>query len=225
MNKKSNRLHSSQKNAMLRARNQEQIHAYFEQILNLRNSGEAYPVKLDDVWPLMYSDKKKATDVLKADFIYEVDYIVQKSDNQFFGQKSPKLSHTPGRPREDYFLTAECLEWFIARKIHSVFAVYREVFHLNVKASTPIAGVYPILYQGKVLYPYTPLLKAIGYSTRSGSVQSRRRQYPQHFVKYTDRNWITPEMANLLMQQRETKELQEKLKSAQQFLPFKDEEV
>lgn len=40
MNKKSNRLHSSQKNAMLRARNREQIRSYFEQVLNLRNSGE-----------------------------------------------------------------------------------------------------------------------------------------------------------------------------------------
>lgn len=225
MNKKSNRLHSSQKNVMLRARNSEQIRSYFEQVLNLRNSGEAYPVKLDDVWPLIYARKEKAVEVLKDEFYEDIDYIMQRADNQFFPQNSEKSSHTPGRPREDYYLTVECLEWFIARKIRSVFAVYHKVFHLNVKANTPIAGIYPILYQGKVLYPYTPLLKAIGYSTRSGSVQSRRRQYPQHFVKYTDRNWITPEMANLLMQQRETKVLQEKLKSAQQFLPFKDEEV
>lgn len=225
MKQKNNRLHSSQKNAMLRARNSEQIRPYFEQVLNLRNNGEAYPVKLDDVWPLMYSDKKDATDVLKADFIYEVDYIVQKSDNQFFGQNSPKLSHTPGRPREDYYLTVECLEWFIARKIRSVFAVYREVFHLNVKANTPIAGIYPILYQGKVLYPYTPLLKAIGFSTRSGSVQKRRRTYPQNFIKVFGRNFITADMVKLLEDERKLIVLRDNMRHAQQFLPFKEEEA
>lgn len=240
MNKKTNRLHSSQKNAMLRARNREQIRSYFEQVLNLRNSGEAYPVKLDDVWTLVYSRKDKAVEVLKAEFYEGIDYITQSADNQRFPQKEGNF-HNPQRSdyqrsgqnpqivggdfrSKHYFLTAACLEYFIARRVPEVFEVYRKVFHLNIEASTPVAGVYPILYQGKVLYPYTLLLKAIGYSTRSGSVQSRRRQYPQHFMKYTDRNWITPAMAKLLVQQRDTRVLQEQLKDAQQFLPFKEEE-
>lgn len=222
MNKKTNRLHSSQKNAMLRARNREQIRSYFEQVLNLRNSGEAYPVKLDDVWPLVYGYKKDAIDVLKTEFYEGIDYISKVPDYQRSGQNSPIVG---GDFRsKHYFLTAACLEYFIARRVPEVFEVYRKVFHLNIEASTPIAGVYPILYQGKVLYPYTLLLKAIGYSTRSGSVQSRRRQYPQHFMKYTDRNWITPAMAELLVQQRDTRVLQEQLKDTQQFLPFKEEE-
>lgn len=222
MNKKTNRLHSSQKNAMLRARNREQIRSYFEQVLNLRNSGEAYPVKLDDVWPLVYGYKKKAIEVLKAEFYEGIDYITQSSDNQRSPQKGTNIGGDI--KSKNYLLTTNCLEWFIARRERSVFEVYHQVFHLTIEASTPVAGVYPILYQGKVLYPYTLLLKAIGYSTRSGSVQSRRRQYPQHFMKYTDRNWITPAMAKLLVQQRDTRALQEQLKDAQQFLPFKEEE-
>lgn len=224
MNKKTNRLHSSQKNAMLRARNREQIRSYFEQVLNLHNCGDPFPVDLDEVWPLVYSRKDNAVKVLERKFVKEEEYISKMIDNQRFRQKAE--SKTGGDFRTiQYKLSVGCMEFLIAREDTSIFAIYREVFHVFSKSLIPIAGVYPVLLQGKILYPYTPLLKAIGYSTRSGSVQSRRRQYPQHFVKYTDRNWITPEMANLLVQQRETIVLQEKLKHAQQFLPFKEDEV
>lgn len=225
MNKKTNRLHSSQKNAMLRARNREQIRSYFEQVLNLRNSGEAYPVKLDDVWPLVYGYKKDAVDILKAEFYEGIDYVMQRADNQFLGQNSLKQFHTPGRPMKTYFLTSACLEYFIARRVPEVFEVYRKVFHLTIEANTPIAGIYPILYQGKVLYPYTPLLKAIGFSTHSGSVQKRRRTYPQYFIKVFGRNFITVDMVKLLEDERKLIVLRDNMRHAQQFLPFKEEEV
>lgn len=225
MNKKSNRLHSSQKNAMLRARNREQIRSYFEQVLNLRNSGEPYPVKLDDVWPLVYARKDIAVEVLKDEFYKDIDYVTQRADNQFFHQNREKSSHTPGRPMETYFLTSACLEYFIARRVPEVFEVYRKVFHLTVEANTPIAGIYPILYQGKVLYPYTPLLKAIGFSTRSGSVQKRRRTYPQNFIKVFGRNFITTDMVKLLEDERKLIVLRDHMRHAQQFLPFKEEEA
>lgn len=241
MNKKTNRLHSSQKNVALSANNREQIHAYFEQVLNLRNSGNPFPVDLDEVWPLVYPYKKNAVDILINEYIEGTEYVAQNTSYEVFTKKGKNLgdmqstdtqrftqkgkSKVGGRPSNKYYISIECMQYLIARKRRYLFDIYIQVFNLVVDASIPIAGVYPVLLQGKILYPYTPLLKAIGYSTRSGSVQSRRRQYPQHFVKYTDRNWITPEMANLLVQQRETIVLQEKLKHAQQFLPFKEDEV
>lgn len=224
MNKKTNRLHSSQKNVALSANNREQIRAYFEQVLNLRNSGNPFPVDLDEVWPLVYTRKDVAVDILKKEYLKGKEYIAQLTGTQRFQQKVE--SNIGGDLKSmTYHISVECMQYLIARKRRYLFDIYIQVFNLVVDASIPIAGVYPVLLQGKILYPYTPLLKAIGYSTRSGSVQSRRRQYPQHFVKYTDRNWITPEMANLLVQQRETIVLQEKLKHAQQFLPFKEDEV
>lgn len=222
MNKKSNRLHSSQKNAMLRARNREQIRSYFEQVLNLRNSGEAYPVKLDDVWPLVYSRKDDAVKVLKDEFYEGIDYVTQRVDNQFFRQNSLKQFHTPGRPQEAYFLTAACLEYFIARRVPEVFEVYRKVFHLTVEANTPIAGVFPILYQGKVYYPYNQLLRAIGYSGRSGSVQKRKRQYPGCFIKAFGINFITPSFVEMLTKQRELLVIQQEMKLKQLELQFKE---
>lgn len=222
MNKKTNRLHSSQKNAMLRARNREQIRLYFEQVLNLRNNGEPFPVDLDEVWPLVYSRKDNAVKVLERKFIKDKEFVTQVIENQRFRQLAKSKIGGDFRTVK-YKLSIGCMEFLVAREDVEVFAIYREVFHVFSDSLVPIAGVYPVLYQGKVLYPYTLLLKALGYSTRSGSVQSRRRQYPGHFAKYLDRNWVTPEMAKLLVQQHDTRALQEKVKNAQQFLPFKEE--
>lgn len=209
---------------MLRARNRDQIRSYFEQVLNLRNSGEAFPVDLDEVWPLVYSRKDNAVKVLERKFVKEEEFDVQISNNQRFRQKAESKVGGDFRTVK-YKLSVECMEYLIAREDTAIFAVYREVFHIFSKSLSPIAGVFPVLYQGKVYYPYTPLLKAVGYSTRSGSVQSRRRQYPQQFVKYADRNWITPDMANLLVRRHEALVLQQELKKAQPMLPFKEETV
>lgn len=238
MNKKSNRLHSSQKNAMLRARNREQIRSYFEQVLNLRNSGEAYPVKLDDVWPLVYGRKDDAVEVLKREFYSELDYIVKTPDYQRLRQKSGNLDSLQGTGNQGsvrnplkvggdfrsktYFLTAACLEYFIARRVPEVFEVYRKIFHLNVEANTPIAGVFPVLYQGKVYYPYNQLLRAIGYSGRSGSVQKRKRQYPGCFIKVFGINFITPSFVEMLTKQRELLVIQQEMKLKQLELQFKE---
>lgn len=35
------------------------IRSYFEKVLELVKSGEDFPVNLDDVWPLIYSDQKE----------------------------------------------------------------------------------------------------------------------------------------------------------------------
>lgn len=43
------------------------IRSYFEKVLELVESGEDFPVNLDDVWPLIYSDKGKAVRVLTGD--------------------------------------------------------------------------------------------------------------------------------------------------------------
>lgn len=54
------------------------IRSYFEKVLELVESGEDFPVNLDDVWPLIYSDKGKAVRVLTGDngFIKNIDYKV-----------------------------------------------------------------------------------------------------------------------------------------------------
>lgn len=251
------KLHSSRKHAMRVNENREQLRAYFEKVLNLRNSGEPFPVDLDEVWPLAYSRKDHAVRVLLKKFIPNKEYITQKAENQrliqneenavllqvadyqFFPQNEENSSKEQttdnqrfrqnaenllGRPVVTYKLSTFCLEWLIAREVPEVFEVYQKVFYLMADAMIPINGVFPILYKGQVLYNYNEMLRSISFSTRSGSVSKRKRQFPQHFVKVGPSNYITPHFARYLMKQKEQLLLQQEMKSAQGYLPFAEED-
>lgn len=98
------------------------IRNYFQYILTLSKSGEAFPVNLEDVYYLAYSSKEKAVRALKDDETY-----VQNLDYQFLAKNGEKSSK--GRPSITYKLSIPCLEYFIARKVRPVFEVYRQVFH------------------------------------------------------------------------------------------------
>ena len=104
------------------------IRNYFQYILTLSKSGEAYPVNLEDVFYLVYNKKSDAVESLKKDevFLQDVDYqVLRQNPQNLFG----------GRPKDIYKLSIPCLEYFIARKVRPVFEVYRQVFH----AATDVA--------------------------------------------------------------------------------------
>lgn len=104
--------------------NQSEIKCYFSAILELSKSENEFPINLDEVWMLVYPRKDHAVRALREDFIKDVDY-----------QVIPKKGENPngGRPTEEYHLSLPCLEFFVARKITSVFEVYRQVFHQTAK--------------------------------------------------------------------------------------------
>lgn len=104
------------------------IKKYFEAICNLQALGKAFPVSLEDVWPLVYNRKDYAVKAL-----VESDLFIQDADYQFFRQKAENSGR--GRSSGEYWLSIPCLEFFIARKKREVFEVYRQVFH---KAMNPV---------------------------------------------------------------------------------------
>lgn len=114
-------------NSITKTSDNNQIKNYFEQILLLSKSGNEFPVNLDDVWPLVYSRKSDAVEVLTKDFLQDVDYQVLRQNPQ---------NPNGGRPVTKYYLTTSCLEFFIARKVRTVFEVYRQVFHKVVKLAS-----------------------------------------------------------------------------------------
>ena len=95
---------------------EKEIKAYFTQVFKLNKSKEQYPVDLDNVWMLVYSDKASAVRALKRNFIENVDFmtISQNADGGKFSEVIYKLA-------------ASCFEYFIARKVRPVFEVYRQV--------------------------------------------------------------------------------------------------
>ena len=100
----------------------EQIKAYFERVLQLYQSNEKFPINLDDVWMLVYSAKNKAVRALKQNFIENEDYIPLTQN----GQRSEKGQFAGGGT--EYHLSVSCMEYLIAKKVRTVFNVYREVF-------------------------------------------------------------------------------------------------
>lgn len=98
------------------------IRSYFEKVLNLSKLGDKFPVNLDDVWPLVYSAKEKAVRALVSSdqFMQGIDYEVLATNGE---------NITVGRPVNVYMISISCMEYFIARKVRSVFNVYRDVFH------------------------------------------------------------------------------------------------
>jgi len=110
---------------------QQQIKDYFDGVLKLYKSGEEFPVNLDDVWPLAYGRKSDAVEALQKNFMQDIDYQVLRQNPQ---------NPNGGRPVDEYHLTIECLEYFIARKVREVFNVYRAVFK---KVATGEVAVLP----------------------------------------------------------------------------------
>lgn len=98
------------------------IRSYFEKVLNLSKLGDKFPVNLDDVWPLVYSAKEKAVRALVSSdqFMQGIDYEILTTNGE---------NTTVGRPVNVYMISISCMEYFIARKVRSVFNVYRDVFH------------------------------------------------------------------------------------------------
>lgn len=118
----------------------QEIKAYFEEVLRMSKDSEEFPVNLDEVWPLVFGRKQEAVRALKNDklFVENIDFQplrkdAQRSDNGQFN----------GCDKVTYMLSVPCLEFFIARKVRSVFEVYRQVFHK--------------VASGEIAYPASPV--------------------------------------------------------------------
>lgn len=116
----------------------QEIKAYFEEVLRLSRDSEEFPVNLDDVWPLVYSRKDKAVRALKEGelFIEGIDYIPlpqngERLEGNLLAQNGKRMANGQfnGCDKVTYMLSVPCLEFFIARKVRPVFEVYRQVFH------------------------------------------------------------------------------------------------
>lgn len=99
----------------------EELKAYFEAVCRIVDSNaDEFPINLDEVWPLAYSEKGKAVRALKDGFIENVDYKSIATNGK---------TDTGGYRVTNYFISVSCLEYLIARKHRNVFEVYRRVFH------------------------------------------------------------------------------------------------
>lgn len=109
----------------------QEIKAYFEEVLRMSRDSEEFPVNLDDVWPLVYAEKGKAVRALKTNelFVKDVDYILLAQNGKQVESNGKQDNSWGGNNQITYMLSIPCLEFFFARKVRPVFEVYRQVFH------------------------------------------------------------------------------------------------
>lgn len=103
----------------------DEIKAYFLEVSKLSKSKEEFPVDFDQVWMLVYTYKHKAIKELRDKFIESVDY------KAVTGKVECRNGIGSSRVVK-YYITIPCLEFFIARKVRTVFEVYRQVFHKTI---------------------------------------------------------------------------------------------
>lgn len=122
---------------------EKEIKDYFNVVLKLTQSKNEFPVNLDEVWPLVYSEKGKAVRALKENFIKDVDFKTLAQNGKQDGGVLPKNGEQDstnswgGNNKIEYYLTVPCMEFFIARKVRPVFEIYRKVFHHAVNNAVP----------------------------------------------------------------------------------------
>lgn len=118
----------------------QEIKAYFEEVLRMSKDSEEFPVNLDDVWPLVYAEKGKAVRALKSNelFVKDVDYILLAQNGKQDENNGKQDNTWGGNNQVTYMLSVPCLEFFIARKVRSVFEVYRQVFHKVASGELPL---------------------------------------------------------------------------------------
>ena len=124
----------------------QEIKAYFEEVLRMSRDSEEFPVNLDEVWPLVFGRKQEAVRALRNDrlFVENIDYqVLRKNAQNSEVLRKDAENQQGGRPTEIYMLSVPCLEFFIARKVRAVFEVYRQVFHK--------------VASGEIVYPASPV--------------------------------------------------------------------
>ena len=110
----------------------EVLKSYFQKVFELKQSGNEFPVNLDEVWPLIYERRDRAILVLKSDFIEGEDYnLLQKG-------KVVKAKELVNGIKINAQISVPCLEYLVVRKVRPVFEVYRKVFHKVVNTTFPV---------------------------------------------------------------------------------------
>lgn len=133
----------------------ENIKKYLEKLTKAELDETPFPVDLDQVWDLAYSDKYQASRALKesGNFVEGEHYFIGETppqnmdfsnnslhfSNEVFRKnaenptkKNPKIyeksTNLGGRPSEKVWLSISCFEFFIVSKNPQIFEVYRQVF-------------------------------------------------------------------------------------------------
>ena len=123
----------------------EDLKRYFTAVLELSKADNKFPINLDEVWMLVYSEKSKAVRALRKEFFEGEDFVTSSFSTLAQNGESvirDEKGRLQGSLPTYYFLSLSCLEYFIARKVRPVFEVYRQVFHKVAQGTHNLPTTY-----------------------------------------------------------------------------------
>lgn len=108
----------------------------------------------------------------------------------------------------------------VGRQVRRYFiAVEKEMREAHKTGRILPKGIRSSEINGRRLYPYLKLAGKLGYKS-GGGLYSRRRNYPNHFVRLNKLWYCTEEMANLLAMHKSTVNHRETIRHMQPVLPL-----
>lgn len=140
----------------------------------------------------------------------------------------PKMGKTHGGRRSDeYHLTMDMAKELamlerseIGRKIRQYFIVAEKEARRAYETGRMMPkGVKPLDVNGRKVYPFLMFAIKIGMKS-GGSMYYRRKTYPNHFIKFDGKYYISEEMANLMVMQHSVKVHRANVIAMQPLLPF-----
>lgn len=117
---------------------------YFEKIFDLENSGQDFPVNLDEVWGLVYTERGNCVRELKKNYIEGVDFNLIQND------KVLTFSELQNGVKTEYLLSVSCMEYLVVRKNRQVFEVYR-AFRQKVQRKASLSPAEQLLHSAQLL--------------------------------------------------------------------------
>ena len=119
---------------------EEALKNYLANVITLGQSTDRFPVDLDDVWRLIYTQKKNAVRELERNPLYKEgsEYEIREIDDFIFstngknksGHEDDSEIETRGRKQQKYHLSVRCLEHFVLHRLPAMFEVYRQALHI-----------------------------------------------------------------------------------------------
>jgi hypothetical protein len=114
----------------------------------------------------------------------------------------------PGTWAHDYRIVMRFAQWINEDFALSVDELLMKLMTKQAVIAEPIGGVWPIIHNGVVGYPRKELLKAAGYSPKSGMVNKLKRIYPTHHLTICRTACLSPKYARLRFEQGKVRQLE-----------------
>ena len=133
------------------------------------------------------------------DYLNELSVVSKINTADLLEVRQGGTPERQGTWANDYRVAIEFARWLNPKFSIAVNELVFKILtrQVAIAHAEPKHGVAPIIWDGKPVYPYTDIVRALGGSTRSSASKRRNRQ-PYHFFKLFGRNFVTSHYVDLL---------------------------